>query len=252
MTSENRLALANLAIIVASLVAIIVYVALASQICPFSEPIDIQNTTVLRPDSSVQTSKSDIASHNAIVRDMLIQWMAMDNAQAVARESSRTQMRGFYLAILAGLLAFLLRSVELPRTSGTVLEPSGSKMDQSSRRFVVYVIASIIFVVYMLEVHQDDLHRRYHATHYIYSAAVMQLTDSAPVAGTWQSFDYSKVKEQMNQASRFFTRWSRILLSATRPGADQIALYFLPLIVLIVLRPRERSGLVSHKNKRAP
>jgi hypothetical protein len=239
MNKERKNATINLTIIAGILMLFEMYVTAANAIWPPEKPFKIENVTSLRPDTSVHVSQEEIALHNNTTRDILIKRLAWENAYTVAREQLRTQMRGFYLVVLAGLGAFV------SRTSKKVNDDSSSTTHSSSAQEIVkqfgrFILPTFIIIVFMLEVHQDDLNYRYIGTSDVYSAAVDQLTDSVEDSDKWQRFHYDDVKKEMDRSSSFCNRWSRILMSASRPGADQIVLYYLPLIALIVVTFRKQ------------
>jgi hypothetical protein len=228
LKSENRILIKNATIIILISGLIIIIIGLANDFCPVPDPIKFdENATVLKPDSLVQVSPSEISSHNSNVRDFLVRLMEIENVQQVAHQTTKTQMRGFYLVTLAGLLALLLRF--------------GNGQNKSSKKNILIILsAALVTLFYGLEVHDDDLFLRYRASFYVYSTSATQLSDSFAVAKTWQSFDYGVMPKKMEPASKFRVRWPRMLRRAIQPGADQIALYILPLISLGVVGIRTK------------
>ena len=91
---------------------------------------------------------------------------------------------------------------------------------------------SIIAVMYSLEVHQDDLYQRYDAAAKIYSYRLYDFTSTYEDSTKWYYFSYESIGNQMKIASEPCREYIRKILRIFRPTAEQIALYYFPLIVL--------------------
>lgn len=137
-------------------------------------------------------------------------------------------MRGFYLAILAGIIGFILRFKFNHET-------------HSKQNILFILSAAIVLIFFGLEVYEDDLFIRYNMAFHAYSLSVVQLSDLPNVANTWQLYDYDFVSQEMKFASKDGVRWFRMLRRTCQPGVDQIVLYLLPLIALAVVTVRRKN-----------
>lgn len=234
----------------------IIYSGIINRHFPPQAPFDINAAPVLKPDTLIQRTPSEISSHNAIWRAILVERAAMENAGAIARESAKIQTRGFYLAILAALWAFLFRfndsTSRLSLHAAPTARQFSSFTDLHAKQNVRVILLSLIVVAYALEVHQDDLSNRYRSALNCYGQAINQLSDSTAMASTWQVFDYTKVTQQMNNASDLTVKWPRLLLAAARPTDVQTVLYILPLIAIAVEWFSNRRANSPIKGRRAP
>ena len=172
------------------MVLTVIYAGIMNRVFPPEAPFNIHKAAVLRPDTIIQKTQTDISTHNGIIRDILVQQMVIENDGNIARESSKMQTRGFYLVIIAALLAFLIKNNSLSmKTHSRSASRSVSTIhteNRSGKQIVFYILPIFIMVVFALEVHQDDLNTRFKQVYYIYSDAVRQLCDSSEVVKTWQ------------------------------------------------------------------
>jgi hypothetical protein len=190
--------------------------------------IVVNDYSLLVPIDTIGALPSEIVAHNTAVRTLLLQLVAIDNSAAASRESAAMQFRGFFVVILAGLLSLLL------------------KEKTASEYRIGNVLLAAIVLVYLLEVHRDDLNARYHIVSYVHTTAAVEVTNSPSAKTTWYSLGPDdSLTAKMLQSSKFGIRMPRKILEALSPNADQIVLYFVPysyvLFILWRRRPTSRS-----------
>jgi hypothetical protein len=199
----------------------------------------LNRIVIFKPDTSNSHSQAELSEHNTLVRSMLLEYMTMDNAIHATHLATKTQMRGFYLAILAGLLALLFRG------------------EKTSQQAITWIILSVIVAVYVLEVHEDDMAIRSRAWHNIYARAVDSLTELRNSEAAWYILDEHTVRAEMNTLTDLqwcvdgnsFTakmnqlaRSNRLIrkgLRAVRPDLDQFLLFLLPFACIYVRKLKE-------------
>ncbi len=177
--------------------------------------IDIDHTKVLFADSTIIATPKEIIEHNELLRELLYKRIDLEYTSSASRESTRQQMRGFYVLIVAGMLSIVI-----------------AKRNSNTKASVLTLMA-LIFVMYMIEVHNLDLDERFRATGKVYSRDLYSLINSKVDSTTWDKFDYNKnIKAELDTADDFEIEWKRKAIKAVRYNAEQAALYILPFVAL--------------------
>jgi hypothetical protein len=101
-------------------------------------------------------------------------------------------------------------------------------------RFVITMITlSLSMSIYFYDIHTVDLNLRQTYNKGCIDTTVLVLSKIAQSDSTWYNFDYKKTRafdSTMNKHSR-----CRKLYNGLRPDLSQIAFYFVPVIIMLVL-----------------
>ncbi len=164
------------------------------------------------------------AQHNALLISILVQRESAYIGYDTGEEGLMWQARLFYAAIVAGLSVTLL---------------TGNK----KRRPTQWVLMFIIFLMYFVEIHLQDVATRARASTFATAEGIDFLANANQADSTWFSLNYSKLSAQQEQASR--THLCRKLTNALYPDVIQIAFYVLPFLILLLYvsngSPRKKS-----------
>jgi hypothetical protein len=186
--------------------------------------INTEKTQVLFPNDTIHVNVHQIKEHNENLRDLLQQRIAIEYAHEATRESSRQQMRGFYVLIIAGLLSIYI-------SWKNKVTPTN-----------IYILMVLISIIYLIEIHQNDLNQRFEAAGKIYSEKLYDVINSVNDSTTWYYFSYKDINTQMDTSSNWDERYTRKILWLLRPNAEQIALYHFPLIALLWWRSNSKAN----------
>jgi hypothetical protein len=173
------------------------------------DPIDKKSTKVLFADTlGVRPNADEIKTHNSMLISLLHENMALDVTAFEGRENIKTQNRLFYAAILAALASFLF------------LKDSPNPM---IRRFLLLFIV----LMYLLEVHREDLDNRYFVGFDIKGLEVEKLIN-AKTTTSWYYVTGDSLNAKMAESNKLTNRFPRKLRRAINPDSEQIAFYLIP------------------------
>ncbi len=179
-------------------------------------PID-KDTKIL---GSSNTSNSNSEVHNSTLISILLKYLAIDANQLSQQKNSIIQIRLFYAAILTGLVSYLF---------------------SSNNPLIALFILFLILIMYLLEVHFNDLINRSEIGYFIMRKAVERLINLKPKNNKWYILNFKSLLKQQENASNH--RWRRKFFSACNPNIEQIIFYCIPwlgislyLIYLIIIK----------------
>ncbi len=164
------------------------------------------------PVSSPQTT--DILTHNSTLITKIEGDRAFDAAQISTRETTKTQMRVFYLGVLAGLSSLLLRK------------------NIAFKRRVEVALLILIAAVYALEVHLDDNFARSQLYLVNRGVAIDSLVNFYPHDTHWYISSQDSFATQVQNAGQATTRWLRKAKRFLKPDMEQIVFFVFPWSVI--------------------
>jgi len=182
-----------------------------------ADPIDKKSTKLLFPDTlGVHPSADEIRAHNLTLISLLHENMALDVTSLEGRENIKTQNRLFYAAILAALASLLFMK---------------DSPNPTIRTFLLF----FILVMYLLEVHREDLDNRYSAGFDIKGLEVEKLINAKSTT-PWYFVTGDSVNAKMAESNKLLSRVPRKLQRAANPDLEQVAFYFIPWIAIYSLK----------------
>jgi hypothetical protein len=157
---------------------------------------EFENTSVLKRIDSLSVFTNNPIAHNSILVKVLQEQQAIVGNDLLANRTVEMQIRLFYVAILAGLSSLLFHK------------------DNESKHTIRRVLLSLIILMYLLEVHLNDLNKRQYAVSYIKDVAIDSLVHLSPTDATWFAIKYDSVATKWSKASEKCNTWSRKLVTA--------------------------------------
>lgn len=158
-----------------------------------------KNTKILE---KANISDKFLQNHNSVLISTLANYVAIDANEIFERNRIILQVRLFYAAILAGLVSYLY---------------------SNPKPLIALFILLLIIIMYLQEVHLEDLLRRSTICYFIKCKAVEQLINVKP---RWYKLKYESLHKQQEKASRH--RWRRKFSYACNPSIEQIIFYCIP------------------------
>lgn len=162
---------------------------------------------------STTSSLRAAIEHDKLLISILSQREAAYIGQNSARAGLIWQVRMFYAAILTIL-------------SSLILTKNGNKHPTK------WILMFTIPLMYLAEVHLQDLEKRARASTYSAAAAINTLSNLNPNDSTWYSFSYARFADQ--QARFDMTHEVRKSINALHPDPIQVLFYGLPFLVLLL------------------
>jgi len=191
-------------------------------------PIDTKVRIIKAIDSLSNTLEStEILNHNELLISVLNQQEASAYTYDVIYIDSLNQARTIYIIILAAILSFL--SVKFNRKA-------------------LVVLSIFILIMYLVEVHIQDLFDRQVDCRTIISRTQEDMVNSNSLDSIWYSLDYTEFLNQQFLASD--TRLKRKIWKSFNPNYEQIAFYIIPwfaiYIFLIRLEYKEKQTIETN------
>jgi hypothetical protein len=207
------------------LVSLILIFLIYNFIFPFSclqrsNQILGQNLFDIKKNDTISALNIDAAAHNKVLIDVLQQRLAIDYSSLTSSLSIKMQFRLFYTAILAGLSSLLFSTSISNKTKNIVI-----------RR----VLLSMIIIMYLLEVHFDDLYTRKDDVSKVKYMSVDSLVNLKPNDSTWydlnnkwETSDSESVAAKWDSVSKGNVPRIRKLKAALSLNVEQIVYYWFP------------------------
>jgi hypothetical protein len=194
--------------------------------CPFTyliRPHQIlsKNLSDIKVDTTISVLNIHAAAHNKILIDVLQERLAIEYSNLNSNLSIKMQFRLFYTAILAGLSSLFFHK------------------DIMWKSFIRITLLFLIIMMYLLEVHFDDLYRRQKDFSIIMYNSADSLISLKPNDSTWYDFkkwDTSDVKANWDSVSTNGSIY-RKLKEALSPDVEQMVYYLIPWSVLFIVPP---------------
>jgi hypothetical protein len=183
-------------------------------------PIDPKSMFLLVRVDSLSKLSNNPSSQRSNLINVLQQRIAIDGNGLATKDNIKMQIRLFYAAILAGLASLLF----IPK--------------HDREHSVEFVLLILISLMYLLEVHLDDLYKRQVAVYYMKIIAADSLINLPPSDTNWYCLKTGDQNSVFKMAET--NRWSRKLLSACQPDMEQLMFYLVPWFGIcgFVIRPR--------------
>lgn len=182
-----------------------------------TKSISIVDTLKIENADSIAQNKQAMLDHNALIISTLNQWMSIDGNQNANRESIKMQIRLFYVAIFAALIAFLFR-----------------KNDDSRTRVINYLLI-LISLIYAIEVHFNDMSYRRTDSYLVKAKAVNLLVNTYQRELIWYIINYDNFRTAWEKSGEKEERWRRKFFMALKPDVEQILLYLFPFVWLLLI-----------------
>lgn len=198
-------------------------------LAPPREPIIPLTTPILFRVDSIHVKASDILAHNSAIRTFLHENMAMDVSSMTAQENVKMQTRSFYVIILVALLSFML----------------GNSKSQHPKNFIEKILLFIVILIFLIEVHNDDLNKRTNISFDVKGVAVQKLLNTNINNTIWYNVSPDTLNSELYKIHEVKNRWLRKLQAACDPNAEQIVFYLVPFIAvyLRILSRRKNRNL---------
>lgn len=166
------------------------------------------------PSDTLCLTPSDIGVHTSRVIDVLSKNTASAANLAAALESAKLQARVFYAVILAGLASLLFTQVRRKRSG------------------VGLILLGLITLMYLLDVHLEDLGKRHTEASQTFGAATDSLVNALPNSRTWYEVRFDSLWHQLNCAKHKSVQ--RKIQAFLHPGLEQILYYIVPWLVVYI------------------
>jgi hypothetical protein len=192
---------------------VVLFLLVAGVTCYFlNQPKPPKGSTAsfLKVVDSAIVSPTTSAQQRMTLINVLEERLGSSATLKASRDGQRMQARVFYAAILAGLAALLF----------------GGRINAKVQAGLF--LLAFISVMYMLDVHMQDMDNRYTTADRTLLHASDSLINLPSRDSLWYVCDFDLVAKQMNDAHD--TRFWRKVYLACRPSIEQFAFYFLPWI----------------------
>jgi hypothetical protein len=185
------------------------------------KPVDTHNALNYLQERRSLTDYQTSSERLQHLTDYSLQVQSLHENIVSKLESQAIQYRGFYVIILAALITVL-------STQKSLTEPEG-----------IYCISFVlIFVMYIVDIQQNDLILRYSRLVGYDINTVQELWTIQPADSISYEINFSKADLVMKFASTPSERWRREAISAAHPTSNQIIFYILPMSILSLLSTR--------------
>lgn len=184
------------------------------------EPLQAVEKSAAILHDSIHVAPAIVGPHNATLLSVLEEREASEAGHNTSQQGLLWQVRTFYSIILAGLASLLF---------------TGRLKDNEKRdvRQIRLVLLWMIPLMYLLEVHLEDLRQRSEVTFGETLKAVELLANKSPTDSTWYVLNYKNLNNLQTAASHWPDVWRRKLGNAIRcPDSIQIVYYFFPWLAL--------------------
>jgi hypothetical protein len=181
--------------------------------------------SILRVVDSATVSPTASAQQRMTVINVLEGRLANSATLKASRDDQRMQARVFYAAIFAGFAALLF----------------GSRFNAKVQAGLF--LLAFISVMYLLDVHMEDMDNRYATADATLVHAADSLVNCPVNDSLWFVCDFDLLAKQLNDAHT--TRFWRKAYLACRPSLEQLAFYFLPWILIYF---QARSSVMQRKH----
>lgn len=178
------------------------------------QQIDPQKVHILKKDSSLSYFANNPVSHNLNLVKVNQEKLAMDANDGIANRAVQMQIRLFYSAILAGLSSLLFQD------------------KVNSKHIIRITLLFLIVMMYLLEVHLNDLSDRQKSAYYIKDSAIDSLIHLRPNDSSWFVFKSDEFKHAWDSVSAPCKRIQRKLKSARCPNPEQFVFFIVPYIAI--------------------
>lgn len=192
-------------------------------------PINTQVRVITPIDSlSLYYSADQILHHNNIVISTLQEREATAHNALMNREGMIKQARTIYFAVLALLLTLMF----------------SNKKENGRKDVEVILIMLLILVMYLVEVHSEDLLKRQDSCTEIIARSTEQIVNAEDLYSIWYKLDYSEYINGIHTASD--GSLERKIIKAFHPDIEQRGIYFVPLIIIYII---SLINFIGKKNK---
>lgn len=195
---------------------LVLLLAIWSLFCQSKPPPAInEGTAILFPADSSRLQKENALSNNTILINLLQEREAIDANSIESKKSLNMQSLMFYCAIMAGLMSLLF-----------------TRKGKESKILTSVFLFFIIALLYLVDVHQQDLIQRNESPRKITSEAVDLLV--IPYNDTVYKLSYDSMNAQYDSAANPGRRWFRKLYAVYHPNLPQIVYYIIPWLLIFI------------------
>jgi len=146
---------------------------------------------------------------------------SIGGSQYSSHENELTQSRTIYFGILAVLMSIIFSK------------------DLNNKTSIIVILLGLIIIMYLLDVHTEDLMKRELDANYLTISEVHYLLNRQPCDSTWYSISTYDFAIQLGKASIRPDRWVRKIIQAFNPSGVQFVYYFVPFILFYLFLVRK-------------
>jgi len=194
---------------------------------------DLQSINILIPYDSFKFSTDEIKNHNLALINMFQQRLSMEKSSLSSAENIRWQARTVWLGIFAIIMTLAFKQ-------------------QSNKKFQYIILLIIITLMYLLDVHLEDLYNRQNIRPQIIGRTIEELVDfkykkrinsttnkeknnCSLNDSTWYDYNSIALAFKLNDASKSCARFNRKLHLAYKWDLVRLTYYIVPWLILYIL-----------------